>query len=143
MFAIIDTTNREVLEIKEERPSKNLYSSPLLVVYITSVEASNLVTPLDEWVPDPDLPEVYNKVHTPGTIVPQTTLNAAITRQDNLKIRVNLVLTFANSLNGRTFDSLTNQELKGLMQLQLAMNGMIDINGNIDLSDFTVDTISN
>lgn len=141
MFAIVDTNTREVLDLLEERPKKNTYQPPILPVYVTTAESANLLTPTDEWVMDTETES--HLVHTPGTIIPQPILNAAIVRQDNLKTRVNLILTFAKGLNGRSFDSLTTQELKGLLQLQLAINRMIDINGNIDLSDFTVDSLIN
>ena len=84
---------------------------------------------------------VSHLVHTQGTIVPETTLQNAIDRQDALKLRIQAILEFAQSINGKAFSALTTNELKGLLQLLFAMFGMVDVNGNVDLSDFTADSI--
>ena len=141
MLAIINTDTREIHGLLSELPIKDAYQLPLLSVYVTSAEAETLVLPKDEWVPDPEPATTSQLVHTSGTIVPENTLNSAIARQDALKVRVQTILAFAQSVTGRSFSSLTTNELKGLLQLLFAMNGMVDIDGNVDLSDFTIDNI--
>ena len=141
MFAIVNTETREVQAILEDRPKNNAYQLPLLSVYVTSAEASSLSVPSDEWVMDEPPDTTSHLVHTPGTIVPANTLQNAINRQDALKVRIQTILEFAQSINGKAFSALTTNELKNMLQLLFAMFGMVDVNGNVDLSDFTADSI--
>jgi hypothetical protein len=142
MFAVIQSERREVVDLLDERPKNSQVWPPYISVYVTSAEAANLTLPKDEWVDDPD-PTTSHLVHTPGTIVPAATLQAAIDRQDALKAQVQTILAFAQSLDGIAFSALTTNQLKGLLQLLFAKFGMIDVNGNVDLSDFTADSIIN
>jgi len=141
MFAIVNTDILEVISLLDERPKAGEYLPPFISLYITSAEAANVTLPSDEWLQDETDPNISHRVHAQGTILTQVQFNAAVTRQDALKDRLQTILDFGKSVNGKSFSDLSTTELKGLLQLLFAIANMVDVNGNVDLSDFTVDSI--
>lgn len=140
MFIIV-TPDREVVSVWTERPDARSVPDGWYSLYATKAETAGVTLPVESWIPSPGDPGTVHLVRTPGTILTPNQLTALITRQDAIKAQVQGALTFAQTITGRTFDSLTTAELKNCLRLLFATHGWIDQTGAIDLSDFGVDDL--